>query len=138
MAKASEWTPLQGLRDFGLVIARKDGFVAAAWVVVYFLTQWVNAGTTMLFAPLIGAIAGVAIGWYLAEDAAEDAGFTGLSLWIILTIGCWAPMWIVEWILGAIMKHAAGWQMDFGRFMMLMTAMILGFASAIWRSSADE
>ncbi len=136
MPREHEWSPLQQLRTFLLILLRKMGLVAAAWVVVYFLSLpfRVDGSMLMLFAPMIGGLAGVAIGWHFAEGACEDAGFTGVFLWMLL-IGCaWSSIWISEGVLYLAFHRG----MNFGGWMLLTSAMLMAFASAIWRSSADE
>ena len=128
---------MDGLKSYGRVLGRKMGFIALAWVVIYFMSQPFRGKNSeelnvlMLFAPLIGSIAGMVAGWYMATDAVEDAGFHGLPLWVLLVIGATGPMWIVEWILGRI-TH---WPMAFGGFMELTFASLLALGAAVWMAA---
>lgn len=120
------------------LLKRKLSWIALGWAIVYFSTQWMNEGIPTLFAPFVGALAGMIIGWVVGENAVEEAGFSGLALWVILVVACWLTLAFDEWVLGFIMSHAAGWQMSFGRWMLLMAAMVLSLAAAVWRASADH
>ena len=97
----TEWTPMMGLKQYGLVVARKMGFIALGWVLVYFVSKPFRhenelVSILMLFSPMVGAVAGLVAGWYMSTDSVEDAGFSGLPLWTILVVASIAPMWIVE------------------------------------------
>ena len=50
----------------------------------------------MLFAPMVGAVAGLVAGWYMATDAVEDSSLSGMILWAILVAASVIPMWVVE------------------------------------------
>src|SRR5262245_51548686 len=100
---STQWTPVEGLKQYSWVLLRKMAFVAIGWVGVYFLSGPFRGdkelNILMLFAPMIGAIAGLVAGWYMATDAVEDSSLHGLFLWILLVIGAVAPMWGVEGIM---------------------------------------
>ncbi|MEI8195811.1 MAG: hypothetical protein WCI73_07880 [Phycisphaerae bacterium] len=136
MNRSSGQLAISDLKPLGLFLLRKGGMMAAGWVVVYFLTIWLNMnqGILMLFAPLLGAMVGLVYGWMLAENAADTAGFSGLVLWIILIATAWLAIWIPEYLLGTLTGHGIG---GFGRWMLIMCAMIMSMAAAIWRGSAD-
>ena len=138
MRQATEWTPLEGLRQYGLILLKKMGFIAIGWVIVYFISHPFRISgefnVLMLFSPLIGAFAGVGIGWYLAENAVEDSPLLGMGLWVTLTAAGWAAIWVVEGVLHRIMHRP----IEFGGWMLISTAMILSMAAAVWRSSADQ
>lgn len=136
MIRSSGQIPLSDLKPFALFLLRKGVIMAVGWSFVYFLTTWLNMnqGILMLFAPLLGAAVGLVYGWTLAENAADSAGFSGLSLWIILIAAAWLAIWIPEYLIGTLSGHGIG---GFGRWMLIMSAMIMSMASAIWRGSAD-
>jgi hypothetical protein len=129
------------LKSYALVLARKMGLVAVGWVGVYFLSQKFRTpgqdgiNILMLFAPLIGAIAGLVAGWYVATDAVEDSQMSGLGLWVILVAASVIPMWVVEWVMHLIFPT---WPMEFGGFMVVASANLLALASAVWHASAQE
>lgn len=125
---------LQHLTRFLIHVAKKDLWVALAWALLYFCTQWVTEGPTSLFSLPIGVAAGIVIGWWLAEDAVETAGFSGLLLWTILVIAAWLPIAVVEGLLGVV----TGWSMGFGRWMLFTAALIMSLVAAVWRASADD
>lgn len=131
----SEGMPLNQLKAFLLALARRAGILAIGWVVLYFGTQWMNTGIPALFAMVVGAVAGLVIGWYLAENAVEEAGFSGFALWIMLVAAAWATIWLPEALMGAI----TGWGIGgFGRWMLVSIAMLMSMAAAVWRASADD
>jgi len=121
------------LRPLAMHLGRKIFWITLVWVILYFSTQWVAEGGASLFSLPIGVAAGFVIGWWLAEEAVDAAGFSGLVLWIILVLAAWMPLIVVEWLLGAV----TGWSMGFGRWMLLSVALIMSMASAVWRASAD-
>jgi hypothetical protein len=126
-----EWHLLKGyLRH----LAKKVLCVLLAWVGIYFCTQWVAEGPPSLFSLPIGVTAGVLIGWWLAEDAVEHAGFTGLTLWTLLIVACWLPIAVAELTLGQI----TGWTMGFGRWMLVAAVLVMSMAATVWRASADD
>jgi len=126
------------LRQYGPVLARKMGYIAVAWIAVYFISQPCRKedglNVLMLFAPLIGAIAGVVAGWYIATNAVEDSSLHGIVLWVILVLACVLPMWICD----ALLRLITGWQLHFGGFMVLTTASLLGLASSVWIAATQE
>jgi hypothetical protein len=129
------------LSNYGKIVGRKMAFVALGWILVYFISQPFRGDTSkeginilMLFAPLIGAFAGVVAGWYLATDAVEDSNLSGMTLWFIIVIAAVAPMWIMEGILFLIFR----WPMHFGGFMVLTSSTILALAAAVWHASSQE
>ena len=132
-----QWTLSQMLRQYGVIVARKMGFIAIAWVVVYFLSQKtrVDGSMAMLFAPLLGAPVGLIAGWYMAERSVEDSSMSGIVLWIILVFGAVAPMWIVEGIMHVIKPT---WPMNFGGFMLLTASTLMALAAAVWHASSQE
>lgn len=138
MAKSEQWTPLVGLRSIGLFLLKKSAFVAGAWIILYYCTQWLVVGPAMLLAFIVGAAAGLCVGWYIAQDAVDAAGFSGLLLWLMLVAASWLPIALVEFLLGELMYHAAGWKLNFGRWMMIAAALLLSMVSAVWRASADD
>ena len=132
--------PIQILKNYALTFARKVGLVAAGWLPLYFISHPFRGSTDgelnvlMLFAPMIGALAGLVAGWHLAQDAVEDSSMHGLTLWTILVVGATAPMWIMD----AILNKVTGWPWTFGGFMMLTAATLLALAAAVWVASAQE
>jgi hypothetical protein len=135
----TQWTPITGLKTYGKVLARKMLFIAIAWIAVYWISQpFRSAGdlnVLMLFAPVIGAFAGLVAGWYMATDAVEDSSLNGLFLWIILVLGAVLPMWIIEAIFHWILPNRT---FGFGGWMLLMSATILALAAAVWHASSQE
>jgi hypothetical protein len=135
----TQWTPLTGLKEYSRVLGRKMAFIAIAWVILYFLSQpfrkEADLNILMLFAPMVGAFAGLVAGWYMATDAVEDAGMSGLPLRIILVIASVLPMWIVEGIMHLIFPT---WNFGFGGWMELMAATIMAMATAVWHESSQE
>jgi hypothetical protein len=131
----------QLLEKYAFILARKMGFVALGWVVVYFVSQpmrWVptNGGVNVLtlFGLLVGGFGGLVAGWYLATDAVQDSGMSGLALWVILVGGAVIPMLVVEGVLHWI----TAWPLNFGGYMMLMAAGLMAMASAVWHATAQE
>jgi len=88
----------------------------------------------MLFAPMIGAIAGAVAGWYIATDAVEDSSLNGMLLWVILVLGCTLPMWICD----GVLRWITHWHLTFGGFMLLTAATLLGLASSVWIAATQE
>ncbi len=136
----TQWTPITGLKQYGLVVLRKMGFIALGWVLVYFISQPFRhegglVNILMLFSPLVGSAAGLVAGWYIATDSVEDSGFNGLFLWVILVAAAIIPMWVVEGIMHLIFKS---WVFGFGGWMLLSAAMLLALASAVWHASSQE
>jgi hypothetical protein len=135
----TQWTPITGLKQYGLIVARKMGFIALGWVLVYFVSQPFRheggmVNILMLFSPMVGAAAGLVAGWYMATDSVEDAGFTGLPLWTILVLASIVPMWVVEGIMHLIFP---AWIFGFGGWMVLSSAILLALASAVWNASSQ-
>jgi hypothetical protein len=126
---------LAQLKPLGLALTRRGGVMAGVWVIVYLATGWMNQGVGSLFAPLVGALVGLVFGWVLAQDAVETAGFSGMVLWVTLVATAWLAIWIPELLMGLITGHGIG---GFGRWMLIMTAMILSMAAAVWRASVDD
>jgi hypothetical protein len=126
---------VEGLKNFGKMLAKKIGISALVWLILYFLGQPFRQPESVLalFSPVPGCLVGGAIGWWMAEDAVENAGFTGLPLWTILVAASLIAIWPVEWIL----KLFTHWEMYMGGFMMAACATTLALAAAVWRSSAD-
>jgi hypothetical protein len=136
---ATPWTPATGLKQYGLIVARKMGFIALGWVLVYFISQPFRhegqlVNILMLFSPLVGAAAGLVAGWYMATDSAEDAGFTGLPLWVILVVASILPMFGVEGVMHLIFRS---WVFGFGGWMVLSAAILMALASAVWNASSQ-
>jgi hypothetical protein len=126
------------LRQYGLIVARKAGIIAVGWIPVFFISQPFrregDLNVLMLFAPMLGAIAGLIAGWYMATDAVEDSSLSGLALWVILVVAAVVPMWVVDAILGALLHKP----MQFGGFMLLTAATLLAMATAVWQASSQE
>ncbi len=136
----SQWNPAELLKQYGKILARKMALVAVGWLVVYLVTQPMrlvpDSGVNVitLFGPVVGCLAGLLAGWYLATDAVEDSALSGVVLWIILVMGAVVPMWGVEGLMGRI-TH---WPMNFGGFMILTAGNLMALASAVWYASAQE
>jgi hypothetical protein len=135
----TQWTPITGLKEYSRVLGRKMAFVTIAWVILYFISQPFrkegDLNVLMLFAPMVGAFAGVVIGWYMATDAVEDANMSGMVLRIILVIASVLPMWVVEGIMHLILPT---WSFGFGGWMELMAATLMAMAAAVWHESTQE
>ncbi len=140
MPKRSSSIPagLEELRRLLIFLGKKDLKIAAAWVFIFFLTQLTASGVPMLFDPFIGAVSGGVIGWYIAEDAVAEAGFSGIVLTILLVLACWIPVWFTDWLLNQIVHGLFGWPMTFGRWMLLTFTTIFSLIASVWRSLADE
>jgi hypothetical protein len=130
---------MTGLKEYGLVVGRKMGFIAIGWILLYFISppfrKEGDLNILMLFAPMIGALGGLVAGWYMATDSVEDAGMSGLPLRIILVIASVLPMWVVEGIMRLILPT---WHFGFGGWMELMAATIMAMATAVWHESSQE
>jgi hypothetical protein len=135
----AQTSPVEILKAYSKVLGRKMGFIAIGWVVVYFISQPFrregDLNVLMLFAPLIGALAGLVAGWYIATDAVEDSGLCGLPLWVLMVFGACFPMWAVEGIMHWIFR---GWSFGFGGWMLLMFASLMALASAVWLESSQD
>jgi hypothetical protein len=127
-------SPSDLLKSYARKASLKLLGITIGWIAVYFLTQLFTSGVLALLNLLVGSLAGVVIGWTLADDAAEDTSLTGLPLWTLLTILGVLPIIVVE-LLFYLLTH---WPLDFGRWMCLSSAAIMTMVSAVWRSSADE
>lgn len=140
MLKRSSSIPagLEELLRFSIFLGKKDLWIAGAWVIIFFISQLTASGVPMLFDPFIGAVAGGIIGWYIADDAVAEAGFTGIVLTILLVLACWIPVWWTDWLLTHIMHALVGWPMTFGRWMLLTFTTIFSLIASVWRSIADE
>jgi len=127
-------------------LGKQMAIIAGAWAILYFPSQSFNEGLFWpLFSLLVGGLVGLVAGWWVAENAVEEAGFSGLSLWIILVAACVGAFWGTEIILGTVVPwvsswfgHPGPWPIGFGRWMMLSSATILAMVSAVWRASADD
>ncbi len=119
-------------------LGKKILWVIAAWVVIYFISQLFSKGSWMLVEPVIGAIAGAATGWEIADNAVAEAGFTGMILWVLLVLSCWIPIWGTLGLMQWIMAGALGWKMTFGQWMLLTMATIFSLIASIWRALADD
>jgi hypothetical protein len=130
--------PIQILKNYARTYFIKVASVAAGWIPIYFISHPFrregDLNVLMLFAPMIGALAGVVAGWHLAQDAVEDSSMHGVTLWVILVVGAAAPMWIMD----AILNKLTGWPWTFGGFMMLTAGTLMALASAVWVASAQE
>jgi len=135
--RTSNWNPLEGLKGFALVLAKKIGWSALVWTVLYFASQPCRAVESPLtaFCLVIGSLAGAAIGWWMAEDAVENAGFSGMTLWVILVLASAAAVWSVEGVF--LLIFGKKW-MEFGGFMMAMSATVAALGTSVWRASADD
>jgi hypothetical protein len=127
---------IDGLKNLGKVLAKKIGFSALAWLVLYFIGHPMRSpeGILPLFSPVPGCLLGGAIGWWMAEDAVETAGFTGMALWSILVAAALLAILPVEFIL----KLITGWKLEMGGFMMIACAVTMALAASVWRASADN
>src|SRR5215831_17862707 len=105
--RSAGWNPAEPLKRFALVLLRKMGYIALAWVAVYFISQPFRNENSMflsLFAPIPGAIAGLVAGWYVATDSVEESSMQGLFLWVLLVIAAVLPMLVVEGVLHLITR----------------------------------
>lgn len=134
MARPAVGIPATVLKDYAIYLLKKIGCLALMWVAVFFISQWLAEGIGALFGMSLGAVAGLIIGWVLAEDAVERSSMTGLPLWTTLVICSWLTIGITE----MVMKFFTGWEMTFGRWMLITAAMLLAMASTVWRASADD
>ncbi len=129
-----------GLRELLLYLGKKLGWISLGWIGIYFLTQpMAREGIVMLFSPLVGAVAGLVIGWWLAEEAVERAGFSGMVLWVILVLAAWLPPLGLEFLMYGLTWFFTGapWPLGFGRWMVITTTCIVSMAATVWRASAD-
>jgi len=137
----TQWSQSELFKQYGKIVARKAGFVAIGWLLVYFLTQPMrqvpeDGGVNILtlFGPVIGGIGGLVAGWYLATNAVEDSSMHGMTLWVILVAAAAVPMWAVEGLMHAITR----WPMNFGGFMVVMAGTLMALAAAVWHASSQE
>ena len=119
-------------------LGKKILWIVLAWIVIYFLSQLFSKGSWMLVEPVIGAVAGAAVGWEIADNAVSEAGFTGIILWVLLVLSCWIPIWATQSLMQWIMADALGWKMSFGQWMLLTMATIFSLIASIWRALADD
>jgi hypothetical protein len=128
------------MKRFGLIVLRKMGLIALGWIVVFFISQPFRGkpdqelNVLMLFAPMIGALAGLVAGWHMAQDAVEESSMHGLTLWSILVVAAVTPMWVMDGLLSKLLR----WPWTFGSFMLLTAATLLAMAAAVWIASAQE
>jgi hypothetical protein len=124
------------VREYGPTYGRKVAFIAIAWIAIYFISQPFRQplSAMMLFAPMIGSIAGLVAGWYMAENSVEDSSLSGLPLFVLLVVGAVLPMWGMEGILHMIFGKA----LNFGGFMLLTAASLLALAASVWHASSQE
>ena|SRR6185312_1658748 len=134
----TQWTPMESLKSYGMVLARKMSLVAAGWLLVYFISQPfrkdMGLNILWLFVPMIGGFAGVVAGWFLATDASEDSSLSGLPLWVLLVLASVLPMWIVEGVMYALLR----WPMNFSGFMEIGVANLMALAAAVWHAATQE
>ncbi len=119
-------------------LGKKILWIVLAWVAIYFISQLFAKGSWMLMEPAIGAIAGAAVGWEIADNAVSEAGFTGIILWVLLVLSCWVPIWATQGLMQWIMAATLAWKMSFGQWMLLTMATIFSLISSIWRALADD
>ena len=119
-------------------LGKKILWIVLAWIVIYFLSQLFSKGSWILVEPVIGAVAGAAVGWEIADNAVSEAGFTGIILWVLLVLSCWIPMWATQSLMQWIMADALGWKMTFGQWMLLTMATIFSLIASVWRALADD
>ncbi|HTV48511.1 MAG TPA: hypothetical protein VMG59_08705 [Phycisphaerae bacterium] len=136
--KLSSSNPFNDLFRALKFLGKKALILAGVWVAVYFFSRLFTSGPLMLIEPTIGAIVGAAAGWEMADDAVAECGFSGPTLWILLVLACWCPIWLVERVMTALMHALVGWQMTFGEWMLLTMATIFSMIAAIWRELADD
>lgn len=129
-----DYTHLQVLRVFFRRLLLKMAIIALCWVGLYFFTQLLYEGAVALFNLLVGCLAGLTIGWSLAEDAVEDSGLHGVTLWVVLTVAGTLCIFGVE----GIMKLITQWDIGFGRWMCMTSAIVMTMAAVVWRASADD
>ena len=89
-----------------------------------------------MFSFVLGSLAGGAIGWWMAEDATETAGFSGIVLWSTLVAACVIAIVPVELLLRLITR----WPANMGGVprMMAICAITAGaFGASVWLSAAD-
>ncbi len=134
----SALSPFEGLFRLLQFLGKKLLWVSIAWIVLYFISQLFAKGSWMLVEPAIGAIAGAATGWEIADNAVSEAGFTGIILWILLVLSCWIPIWGIQLLMQVLMHITLGWQMTFGQWMLLTMATIFSLIACIWRALADD
>jgi hypothetical protein len=135
--RSAGWSPAEPLKWFSVVLLKKMGYIALAWVVVYFISQPFRDEKSLflsLFAPIPGAIAGLVAGWYVATDSVEESSLQGLFLWVLLVTAAVLPMWVIEGILHLITR----WSMNFGGFMLLTASSLMALAAAVWHASSQE
>jgi hypothetical protein len=60
---------------------------------------------------------------------------TGLGLWTILVIAGCIPIWAMEGLMHLIFPSRV---FGFGGWMVVMSAMILTLAAAVWHASSQE
>ena len=128
----------ESLRQYALIVLRKMAFIAIGWIAIYFISQPFRSGNfnvLMLFAPMLGALAGLVSGWYMATNALEDSSMGGLPLFVILVLAAVAPMWFMEWFLHLFFRT---WELGFGGYMLLAAANLLALASAVWHAASQE
>lgn len=137
----SQWSPAELFTSYAKILGRKMLFVALGWAVVYFVTQPMRTVPTdggvnvlTLFGPVIGGLAGLVAGWYVATDSVEDSSMHGLVLWVILVAGAVVPMWVTEAVFWLILH----WPMNFGGWMIIMAGILMALAAAVWHASSQE
>ena len=142
---STQWTPMESLKSYGMILARKMAFVAVGWLLIYFLSQPLRKESDIpilwLFAPMIGGFAGLVAGWYMATDAADDSSMNGLPLWVILVVASTLPMWVVEGVMHLItgaMSRTGAWPMNFSGFMEIGIANLMALAAAVYVSVTQE
>lgn len=137
----STWSPADLLKQYSRILLRKMGLLAVGWIVVYFVSQpmryvptdgGVNIST--LFGLLLGGFAGLVMGWYMATDAVEDSNLHGIGLWILLVAASVAPILIVESIFYLILR----WPVNFGGYMVGVSAALMALSAAVWHATSQE
>ncbi len=131
-------SPFNNLFRLMRFLAKKIFWIVGAWVVIFFISQLFAKGSWMLVEPAIGAIAGAAVGWEIADNAVSEAGFTGIILWVMLVLSCWVPIWGTQGAMQWIMGSTLGWKMTFGQWMLLTMATIFSLIASVWRVLADD
>jgi len=130
-----------GLKPLVVYLGKRLGWISLGWLIIYFATQpMAEPGVLMLFGLLVGAVAGLVIGWWLAEEAVERAGFSGMALWVILVVAAWLPPCGIELVMYGLTRlfTGTGWPLGFGRWMVLTATMVVSLAAAVWRAAADD